>query len=74
MRINNACLLPIITPFALVALARAVWWFAGASWDYPEAAAFVAILAGVPIGIWGAAVIVVAELDVGHFTIGKSEE
>jgi hypothetical protein len=46
MTIDLKWLLPVVAPFALLGLARAVWFAAGAEWSQPAFAAFMSLLFG----------------------------
>lgn len=49
-RLILLCLPPLVTPFALIALLRAVFWAAGAEWSEPGLAATYSLVFGIVIG------------------------
>ena len=59
MRINPFWAAPVVLPFAMILMARCVWWAAGAAWPSGEGASMIAafcLLCGAIIGGFFAAV------------------
>lgn len=50
MTIDLKWLLPVVAPFAILGLARAVWFAAGAEWSDPTIAAAMSLIAGLLCG------------------------
>jgi hypothetical protein len=67
MSIDNRIFVIIASPFAFVALLRALFWFAGAEWSEPGIAAIISLslayVTAVALFIW--------EVDLGSTRIGK---
>jgi hypothetical protein len=65
MYIDFRILLPVFLPFVFLALARAVWWFAGAPWSDPTVAAFASLSLGVIIGGGAGAILYTEGIKIG---------
>ena len=73
MKIDNRILLPFAGPFVALGMIRALWWLAGASWENPALAAFMALFFGVFLGAVLAAILSEARIEIGHIKIGGKE-
>jgi hypothetical protein len=75
MKIDNRILIIPAMPFALLILARVMWWVAGADWSEPEVAAGMCLIFGFIIGGAATGIMVCENLTIGHTRIGgKSDE
>ena len=50
-RINITWTIPFVMPFVFLALSRAIFWCAGATWSEPDVAAVLSLFAGPFLGL-----------------------
>lgn len=74
MKIDLRILIPFAMPFAVLLVARLLWFCAGAEWSLPELGATISLIIGGTIGVVICGSLFAEDTRIGSITIGRARE